>query len=734
VKQVLQDRSGLTVVRDVPPPPCPPGSLLVRNAFSAISSGTEGARIALSKKSLVAKARERPDLARQVIDRARSEGIRSTHQAVKRKLGEPVAVGYSSAGEVIEIGHAVAGFDVGDAVACAGGGHANHAEVVSVPINLCARVPDGVPLQTASMAAIASIALHAIRLANVRVGERVAVVGCGLVGQLAIRLLRAAGAEIIAIDLDAERAERARAAGASAAFVVDGDRDISRAIQETTGGQGVDAALVTAAATSSQPIITAAELARDRGAVVLVGDVPVDLPRALLYEKELSFRVSRSYGPGRYDAAYEEKGLDYPIGYVRWTERRNIEAILDLQASRRLDLRDLVDEVVPVEEAPRAYARLAGSAKERPLGALLLSYAGEATDTLEPLTLELPTHERRVAALPRRSPIRIGLIGPGSFASRVLVPALIRAGAHLEVVGGGSGPSAEAAMRELGFARVAPSAAAVISDENVDAVVVATRHGAHAELSAQALEAGKHVFCEKPLALTREELESVLAAAAGAGGIIAVGFNRRFSPLLGTLRDFLSAPGHHLAASYRISAGRLEAGHWTHDLDEGGGRILGEVCHFVDSLRFLADADIEVVHATGHGAHKAPIQARDSVGVNLTFADGSIGMILYVAEGSPAVPKERLEAYSADRTGILDDYRRLELLGPRRRRTVRSRRRDKGHDQEVDAFLRAVERGEPPIPLKEVANVSVATLAVVESLRTARPVRLRSETSSGESS
>jgi predicted dehydrogenase/threonine dehydrogenase-like Zn-dependent dehydrogenase len=731
VKQVLQDRSGLTVVRDVPPPPCPPGSLLVRNAFSAISSGTEGARIALSKKSLLAKARERPDLARQVIDRARSEGIRSTHQAVKRKLGEPVAVGYSSAGEVLEVGGAVAGFDVGKAVACAGGGHANHAEIVSVPINLCARVPDGVPLQTASMAAIASIALHAIRLADVRVGEHVAVVGCGLVGQIAVRLLRAAGAEIVAIDIHAERTERARAAGASAAFVADGD--VSRRVQEATGGQGVDAALVTAAATSSDPLITAAELARDRGTVVLVGDVPVDLPRSLLYEKELSFRVSRSYGPGRYDAAYEEKGLDYPIGYVRWTEKRNIEAILNLQASGRLDLEDLVEDVVPVEQAARAYERLAGPMKERPLGALLLSYGRETEATREPATLQLPAQKRLVAASTSRSPIRVGLIGPGSFASRVLVPALVRSGARLELAGGGSGPSAEAAMRGLGFARVAPSAAAVIGDENVDAVVVATRHGMHAELSAQALEAGKHVFCEKPLALSREELELVFAAAAEATGILAVGFNRRFSPLLRTLRDFLGGAADHLAASYRISAGRLDAGHWAHDLDEGGGRILGEVCHFVDSLRFLVGVDVEAVHATGYGAPGAPIRARDSVGVNLTFANGSIGTILYVADGSPAVPKERLEAYSADRTGILDDYRRLELLGPRRKRSVRSRRRDKGHEQEVDAFLRAVERGEPPIPLEELAGVSVATLAIVESLRTDRPVRLLPETPTGGS-
>jgi predicted dehydrogenase len=716
MKQVLQDRSGVTVVRDVPSPSCPPGSLLVRNAYSAISSGTEGARTALSKKSLFAKARERPDLARQVIDRARTEGMRSTHQAVKRKLGEPVAVGYSSAGEVLEVGHAVAGFDVGDAVACAGGGHANHAEIVSVPVNLCARVPDGVPPQAAAMAAIASIALHAIRLADVHVGERVAVVGCGLVGQIAIRLLRAAGAEIVAIDVDAGRADRARSAGALAAFVVDGE--VSRRVRETLGGQGVDAALVAAAATSNDPLVTAAELVRDRGAVVLVGDVPVDLPRPLLYEKELSFRVSRSYGPGRYDAAYEEKGLDYPIGYVRWTEK--------LQASGTLDLRELVEEVVPVEEAARAYNRLAGPANERPLGALLLSYGGEPEDAREPLTLELPAQKHGLAASARPSPIRIGLIGPGSFASRVLVPSFIRAGAHLELVGGGSGPSAEAAMRELGFARVAPSAAAVIGDENVDAVIVATRHGAHAELSVKALEAGKHVFCEKPLALTLEELEAVLIAAADAPGILAVGFNRRFSPLLGTLRDFLGGAADHLAASYRISAGRIEAGHWLHDLDEGGGRILGEICHFVDSLRFLAGSDIELVQATGYGAQFAPIQARDSVGANLTFANGSIGTVLYVADGSPAVPKERLEAYSADRTGILDDYRKLELLGPKRKRNVRSRRRDKGHDQEVNAFVRAVGRGEPPMPLEEVANVSLATLAIVESMRTAHPVRLRS--------
>jgi predicted dehydrogenase len=727
MKQVLQDRSGATVVRDVPAPQCPAGSLLVRNRFSAISSGTEGARLTLSKKSLVEKARERPDLARQVIDRARSDGIRATQEVVRRKLRQAVAVGYSSAGEVLEVGQAVSGFDVGDAIACAGD-TASHAEIVSVPTNLCAKVPDGVPLQTASLSAIASIALHAVRLAETRIGERVAVVGCGLVGHLAVRLLLAAGAEVIALDVDAARAEAACAAGAASGFVV--DHDAVARVQEATGGQGVDAALVTAAARTNDPLLTAAEIARDRGAVVLVGDVPIELPRALMYEKELSFRVSRSYGPGRYDRAYEELGLDYPVGYVRWTEKRNMEAILELQHARRLDLSDLVDEIIPVDRAPAAYERLTGAAAERPMGALLLDYGTDSHPIRpEPTLLVAPAARRSGAeAVPVSAPVRVGLIGPGSFASRVVVPALVRAGATLEVVGGGAGPSAEAATREHGFTRTAPDVAAVIADEGVDAVVITTHHAAHADLVVQALDAGKHVFCEKPLVLTRDELDAVVAASGRAPGILAVGFNRRFSPLLREAREFLRPSTGRLAATYRVSAGRLDEGHWAQDLHRGGGRILGEVCHFVDCLRFLAGADVEIVHAVAYGDERAPLQARDNLAATLGFADGSVATILYVADGSSRVPKERLEAYAGDRTAVVDDYRRLELFGRGRARKSGSRRRDKGHEQEIAAFLDAVRRGAPPVPLREVANVSLATLALIESVRTGTAVRLAEST------
>jgi predicted dehydrogenase/threonine dehydrogenase-like Zn-dependent dehydrogenase len=722
VKQVLQDRSGLTVVRDVPPPPCPPGSVLVRNLFSAISSGTERARVELSKKSLLAKARERPDLVREVVDRARREGVRSTREVVQRKLAEETPVGYSSAGRVIEVGAAVRGIDVGDLVACAGAS-ASHAEIVSVPRNLCANVPAGVPPEAAALTTIASIALHGMRLADVRVGDRVAVIGCGLVGQITCRLLRAAGAEVFALDLEAARAEAAVRAGADHGLAV--APATSERVLAETAGIGVDQAIITAATSSNDPLLLAAEIARDRGAIVVVGDVRIEAPRAPLYQKELSLRVSRSYGPGRYDTEYEERGLDYPIGYVRWTEKRNMEAILDLAARGRIELGDLIDEVVPVDEAARAYDRLGGPASERPYGALLLSYDGEEGLSRDALTVVRPhRRDRSLAPSTRTAPIRIGLIGPGAFASKILIPAFASAGARLELVGGGSGPSAESTKRRFGFARIAESAEAVIADEDVDAVIVATRHGTHADLSIRALQAGKHVFSEKPLVLSAEELESVLAAAADARGILAVGFNRRFSPPLRELRDFLTAPASRIAASYRVSAGRLETDHWTHDLDEGGGRILGEVCHFVDSLRFLTGADVEDVHATAYGAPDLPVQARDRVAVILTFSDGSIGTILYVADGSPAVPKERIEAYTVDRTGILDDYRSLDLFGPTGKRTSRPRQQDKGHQQEVEAFLRGIEHGVPPVALDEIANVSLATLAVVESLRTSRPVRL----------
>jgi predicted dehydrogenase len=483
---------------------------------------------------------------------------------------------------------------------------------------------------------------------------------------------------------------------------------------------------VTAASRTNDPLLLASSIVRDRSTIVLVGDVPIEFPRAPLYDKEISFRVSRSYGPGRSDAAYEERGLDYPIGYVRWTEKRNMEAVLDLVARVGLRLDDLIEAVVPVESAVEAYRRLTGSAEERPSGAIVLAYADAAPagGESQPLSVEVPLPAAQSATRAASPPLRIALIGPGRFAARVLVPALERAGAQLELVCGGSGPSAEAAMRTLGFARIADSEDAAISDPAIDAVVIATRHASHAALTARALEAGKHVFCEKPLALTLEELEGVLVTAAGASGILAVGFNRRFSPTLRDLRGFVNANGNRLVANYRVSAGPIPPEHWIHDLSQGGGRALGEVCHFIDSIAFVAGSAIESVYAAGYGLAEAPLQALDNLVVTLSFANGSVGGITYAADGSLRLAKERLEVFSQSRTAVLDDYRNLELLGDGRRQKRRERTQDKGYLREIDAFIEGAGRGEPPVPLPEIANVSLATLAIVESLRTGRPVRI----------
>ena len=722
MKQVLQNRKGLVVVRDVPEPKCPPGWVVVRNAFSAISSGTERSRVASSQKSLITRARERPDLVRSVARRARMEGVRRTRVAIQEKLDEESAVGYSSAGHVVRVGSRVRGFAPGDRVACAGAAFANHAEIVSVPSNLCAQVPPSVDLKRAALTTIAAIALHGIRLAGVTVGDRVAVVGCGLVGDLACRLLHASGAEVFAIDVDRDRVDRALTGGADHGFATVEQPAVKIRARTVVG---VDAVLVTAAASSNEPLLMAAELARDRGTVVLVGDVPVELPRGPLYGKELVFRISRSYGPGRYDPEYEERGLDYPIGYVRWTQQRNMQCVLDLQARGLLDLSGVIADVVPVEHAAEAYDRLAGTSGPPPAGALVLSYpdaakaeAAEAGTTREP--------PRRSSAAHARHPsdqVRIGLVGPGRFARAVLVPALADAGASLEIVGGGSGPSADALQRKLGFARVASDERAVFDDPNVDAVVIATRHGSHAALCAAALEAGKHVFCEKPLALDEDELDHVLRTAAETNRILVVGFNRRFSPYLAELRAFTE--GLPLIANYRVSAGKVPPSGWVHDVEQGGGRIIGEACHFLDALAYVSGAPITRVAAAAVDEVSLPLQARDNVVINAAFGNGSVGTIVYAAAGSPAIAKERLEVFAGDRTAILDDYRALELYGDEQPRRRTTRAQEKGHREEVQAFLDAVRTGTMPVPLEQLANVSRAAIGVVESLRTGATVSVR---------
>jgi predicted dehydrogenase/NADPH:quinone reductase-like Zn-dependent oxidoreductase len=721
VKQVLQNSSGFTIVRDVPVPACPATNVLVRNEFSVISSGTERSRVQASQKSLLSRVTDRPELALKVVDRARRDGIRHTHDLIRQTLTQESGSGYSSAGTVIELGAAVRGLALGDRVACAGAGYANHAEIVNVPCNLCAKVPDGVPMLSAALTTIASIALHGIRLADVQLGDRVAVVGCGLVGQIACRLLTAAGTTVFALDIDSAHVDSAVAAGAQVGVpVADGATD---AVRDATEGLGVDQALVTAASSTSDPLRLATDLARDRGTVVLLGDVRVDIPRNVLYDKELAFRVSRSYGPGRYDRNYEEKGLDYPIGYVRWTEQRNMECVLDLQAQGKLALGDLIDDVMPIEQADEAYARLAGPAETRPRGALAFSY-GLTDGHRQDHAPALEGHHRAPRRHGDADAIRIGLIGPGTFATSVLAPALKRAGAVLVAVAGGAGPSAEAMTRDAGFERAATSVEALLAVEEIDAVVIATRHDSHASLVQDALNAGKHVFCEKPLALDPDQLQGVLETAQRAERVLMVGFNRRFAPHIRRVREFTSAEKGQLAAIYRVSAGRLDTQHWVHDLEQGGGRLIGEACHFLDTLSFLADSPITRVHVSGFAVLQQPIQSADNIVLSLVFANGSVGAVVYVSRGAAGLPKERLEIFAGSRTAILDDYADLELYDGANRTRDRLRRQDKGHTAEIEQFLAGVRSGSNPIPIEVIRNIHQSCFAAVDSLRTGLPAQL----------
>ncbi|MCX6387407.1 MAG: bi-domain-containing oxidoreductase, partial [Solirubrobacterales bacterium] len=593
MKQVLQQRRGLTVVREVPVPACPPGAVLVANSFSVISSGTERATVIGAQKSLLEKARAKPEAVRQVADMVRSQGLKETRRFVDRKLDETIALGYSCAGTVVEVGSAVRDIKPGDRVACAGVGHASHAEVVAVPSNLCAKVPEGVPLEQAAFGTIAAIALHGVRLAELSLGERAAVIGSGLVGQIACRLLSAAGVEVIALDLDPAKVEAAIKSGASHGFVAD-ERAAANVIG-ASGSIGVDASLVTAAAPVNDPLLLAAEVTRDRGSVVLVGAVPIDMPRGPLYMKELNFRVSRSYGPGRYDPSYEQHGIDYPISFVRWTEQRNIGAVLDLIAAGRLDLSDLIEDMVKVEDAVEAYGRItSGEAGQR--GAIVLSYngSGDQLRSQPAAATVVPAASGKLEATRKPvSSVRLGLVGPGAFAS-------------------GVGPSASNAQATFGFNRVSESADALLEDSGVDAVVIATRHSTHATQSARALRAGKHVLVEKPLALTAEQLEEVISAANESSGSLTVGFNRRFSPFLQQAKDFLSGEGPMIAV-YRVASGQLATDNWNHDIDVGGGRLHGEGCHFLDSLAFLTGSPIAEVSTIGFGRPDLPAQAADNL-------------------------------------------------------------------------------------------------------------------------
>ncbi len=713
MKQLIQDvKSGETSVIEVPPPQVTPGQVLVRNGASLVSAGTERTLVDFANKNLAQKAMARPDLVRKVIDKASREGVLTALDAVRSKLGQPIALGYSSAGTVIGVGEGVNDYRVGDRVACAGFGHASHAEVVSVPRLLVAAIPnragEEVSFEQAAFTTLGAIALQGIRLSEVRLGEIVAVIGLGLLGQLTVQMLKAAGCRVIAMDLQHSRCELARRMGADA--VTTSVVEMRDCCTQLTNGHGADAVLITADTPSDEPIELAGELARSRAIVVAVGAVGMKIPRKVYYEKELDFRISRSYGPGRYDSAYEEKGNDYPIGYVRWTENRNMAAFLEMVASGAVNVRELITHRYWISEAVTAYQLITGELKQPFLG-VVLQYPEQPESKSR---IDLVHADRALAA----SDVVVGMIGAGNFATRSLIPAMKKApGVRLRGICSGAGLNARLAAEKFGFDYCASAASEVIGDREVNTVVIATRHNLHAMQTMNAIEAGKHVFCEKPLCLTELQLAQIASAYSDKFRLLMVGYNRRFAPLAIELRNAFAQSKQPFVMQCRVNGGFIPAESWIQDPVEGGGRIVGEACHYVDLLTFLCGSEPVSVYA--EQMDDAGIYRGDNAVITIRFRNGSVGTIVYTANGDPSVPKERVEVVGDGAIAVLDDFRRLEITrSGKSRKSSSALRQDKGHEGEWQAFAKAITSGaESPIPFTELISTSLVTLYAVRSMK-----------------
>ena len=706
--QVTQNiRSGKLSVTPVPDPVVQPGQVLIANVCSLVSAGTEKMIMDLAKKSLIGKARERPDHVRRVIQKIRSEGFFNTLQAVMAKLDEPMTMGYASAGIVLACGAGVSEFKVGDRVASNG----PHAGVVSVPKNLCARLPDNVPFESGTYCVIGAIALQGVRLAHVGLGDTAYVIGLGLIGQITVALLSAAGCRVLATDLDAHKCELALSMGAEQAS----PSLTASAVFSATNQQGADAVLITAATKSSQPVELAGEAVRQKGRVVAVGAVGLDLPRRPYYFKEAEFVVSCSYGPGRYDASYEDRGVDYPFGHVRWTEQRNMQAVLDLMGSGRLDVSGLTTHRFPIDRGEEPYEMI-NKGEESYLG-ILLEYDAEAAKLQsEPLRLETKATS---------GDIGVGCIGAGNFARMVLLPAISKvSGVRKKILCSAGGLSAASAGEKEAFELATAREADVYADPDVSTVFVITRHDQHAGQVTAALEAQKHVFVEKPLALTLEELDQVEAALAGpgAGKLVMVGFNRRFAPATEKLKAHFSGVAEPLTVSFRFNAGQIPSDHWTQDEGTGGGRIIGEACHAIDLATHLVGSPPVRVYAESIGGANAPEITDDQCFITLRHANGSISNVAYLSGGDKAFPKERIEMFGGGRVGVIDDFRSVTTSASGRVRTQKLGGQDKGHKAEVAAFLEAVRvGGHGPISWTDLRAVSAASILAVRSLREGVP-------------
>ncbi|NPV77211.1 MAG: Gfo/Idh/MocA family oxidoreductase [Anaerolineae bacterium] len=715
MKQLLQNlRDGKTAVVEVPVPAVRPGTALVKTAASLVSAGTERMVVEFAEKSLLGKAKARPDLVLQMLNKARREGVLSTLEAAFNRLDQPMPLGYSSAGTVVTVGEGLASIQPGDRVACAGGGAAVHAEYSVIPKNLLVPIPNGVDFESAAFATIGAISLHGFRLANPQIGSSVTIIGLGLLGLLAAGIARAAGCTVLGLDLDPDRVNLARKLGIPACLRTEAETTASA----FTKNRGFDIALICADTPSNDPVELAGKITRDKGQVVAIGAVGLQLPRKIFYEKELNFQVSRSYGPGRYDPDYEEKGIDYPYSFVRWTENRNMAAFLDLLAQKQFDVQPLISHRFPIHDAPQAYELITGKHKEAYLG-VLLTYPSELSSVSPMIKIATPTLVENDKSL------SLGVLGAGNYARAVFLPVISKTSQiHKHSIASASGLSAVHSARKYGFQYALSDENEVLNASEINVVAILTRHNQHARQVCTALNNGKHVYCEKPLAINKSQLDEIFQTLDRPGApLLTVGFNRRFAPLSIRLEQFTRESAEPLNISYRVNAGFLPESHWLHDPQEGGGRIIGEACHFIDYMIFLVgELPTKVIAQSLPDAGK---YHQDNVTVLLSFPNGSLGTLHYLANGDKSFPKERIEVFSGGKIAVLNDFRSLELIDQGRRKQMRSWfRQDKGHTAAWNAFLRAVQEHLPPIPYSHLWGSAAASFAVMTSLQTGSSISL----------
>lgn len=706
MKQILQNlANGETTLVEVPCPKNTTGSLLIASRTTLVSAGTERMLVDFGRANLLDKARQQPDKVKQVFEKIKTDGLFQTLDAVRSKLDQPIPLGYCNAGVVLESG--VEGFAVGDRVASNG----NHAEVVRVSKNLCARIPEAVDDESAAFTVLAAIGLQGIRLLNPTLGETIVVSGLGLIGLLCVQMLRANGCRVLGIDFDAKRCELAHQFGAEIIDLAQGQDPIAIA-HAFSQGRGVDGIIVAASTQSDEVIHQAAEMCRKRGRIVLVGVVGLNLRRDDFFKKEIRFQVSASYGPGRYDPFYEEQGQDYPIGFVRWTEQRNFEAVLDLMASGALNVKPLISQRYPIDHAIEAYQQLNNADA---LG-ILLNYPPQKETKLRNPVVPLKTI--RAVSTDSQSPV-VGVIGAGNYASRVLIPAFKAAGVQLQTLVSNGGMSGVHHGIKAGFHTTTTNLDTLWTDPNINTVAIVTRHNAHANQVVVGLQAGKHLFVEKPLALTLDELNKINTTyQTVCNQHLMVGFNRRFAPHIVKMKQLLDTRPERKAFIMTVNAGAIPADHWTQDKAVGGGRIIGEGCHFIDLMRFLAGHPISSHHAIMIGNAPGMGIQDDKVSINLIFTDGSFGTIHYLANGGKTFPKERIEVFCGDAVLQMDNYRLLKGFGWRGFNRLKLWKQDKGHRACVAAFLNAIKTGaKTPIEAVEIFEVSRISIEVAEQLR-----------------